>query len=100
PRMITDDLATLRVATLIGLGVACLPSPMVEADIAERKLVHLFPDWQLPNEVVYAIFSSRRGQLPALRALLDHLARQCTPYRYGTLSGTPQEGGSRARAAS
>jgi len=86
PRMITDDLATLRVAALTGLGVTPLPSPMVESDIGERRLIHLLPDWQLPNEMVHAVFSSRHGQLPALRALLDHLAKQCTPYRYGTLS--------------
>ena len=92
PRMITDDLATLRVAALAGLGVTPLPSPMVEADIAEQRLVHILPDWQPPNELVHAVFSSQRGQLPALRAFLDHLARDCRPYRHGTLAPAEQAG--------
>ena len=86
PRMITDDLAALRLAALAGLGVALLPNPMVDPDISANRLVQILPGWWPPNEMVHAVFPSRRGQLPSLRALLDYLARECTPYRHGTLT--------------
>lgn len=84
PRLVTDDLFALRAAALAGIGVAQLPSLMAEADIEAGRLIELLPGWRLPNETVHAIFPSRRGLLPSIRALLDFLAAECLPYREGT----------------
>jgi DNA-binding transcriptional LysR family regulator len=84
PRLLTDDLSTLRVAALAGIGVAQLPSLMAEADIRAGRLIELLPGWRLHNETVHAIFPTRRGLLPSIRALLDFLAAECQPYREGT----------------
>lgn len=85
PRLVTDDLSSMREAALVGIGIAQLPSMMIEADIASGRLVVLLPSWQLPNQTVHAIFPSRRSLLPSIRALLDFLTIECLPYRRGTL---------------
>lgn len=84
PRLVTDDLFALRAAALAGIGVALLPSLMIETDIAAGKLIELLPGWRPPNETVHAVFPTRRGLLPSIRALLDFLAAECLPYRDGT----------------
>jgi DNA-binding transcriptional LysR family regulator len=84
PRLLTDDLSTMRTAALAGIGVAQLPSLMAEADIAAGRLVELLPGWRLRNDTVHAIFPTRRGLLPSLRVLLDFLAAECLPFREGT----------------
>lgn len=77
PRLITDDLAMLREATLAGVGVAQLPAVMIWEDIRAGRLVHLLPQWQPRGGIIHAVFPSRRGLLPSVRALLDFLGREC-----------------------
>src|SRR5215469_15661376 len=81
PRLITDDIAVLREATLAGVGVAQLPTVMIWEDIRAGRLVHVLPQWQPRSGIVHAVFPSRRGLLPSVRALLDFLARECTVRR-------------------
>ena len=81
PRLITDDIAVLREATLAGVGVAQLPTVMIWEDIRAGRLVHVLPQWQPRSGIVYAVFPSRRGLLPSVRALLDFLARECAVRR-------------------
>jgi DNA-binding transcriptional LysR family regulator len=81
PRLITDDMAVLREATLAGVGVVQLPSVMIWEDIRAGRLVHVLPQWQLRGGIVHAVFPSRRGLLPSVRALLDFLAQECAARR-------------------
>ena len=76
PRMVTDDRVALWRAARHGVGVALLPTALVADDLAQGRLVQLLPDWQAPAAVVHAVFPSRRGLLPAVRALLDFLAQE------------------------
>ncbi len=81
PRLITDDLAALRLAAIEGVGIAQLPSMMVQSDIDAGRLISVLPDWRPKNDTVYAVFPSRRGLLPSIRALLDFLADECVEHR-------------------
>ncbi len=76
PRLVTDDIAQLRSAALLGVGVAQLPAIVVEKDIADGALVDILPDWRPRAGIVHAVFPSRRGLLPAVRSLIDHLAAE------------------------
>jgi DNA-binding transcriptional LysR family regulator len=76
PRLITDDIAQLRSAVLLGVGVAQLPTMAIEKDIAEGKLVDILPEWRPTAGIVHAVFPSRRGLLPSVRGLIDHLAAE------------------------
>ncbi|WP_321877683.1 LysR substrate-binding domain-containing protein [Paraburkholderia bannensis] len=73
PRLATDDLASLRIAALKGLGVALLPRELVDMDIRAGQLLHLLPGVATEAGLVHAIFASRRGMVPAVRHLLDAL---------------------------
>ncbi|MCA0210707.1 MAG: LysR family transcriptional regulator [Proteobacteria bacterium] len=81
PRLITDDMAVLRDAALAGAGAARLPTLVVWDDLQAGRLVTLLPDWKPSNEIVHAVFPSRRGLLPSVRALLDFLADECAAQR-------------------
>lgn len=74
PRLVTRGMLALRQAACAGVGVVQLPMLLVAASIAEGQLVHVLPDWAPSREIIHAVYPSRRGQLPSVRALLDHLA--------------------------
>jgi DNA-binding transcriptional LysR family regulator len=74
PRLSTDDLYTLRRAAMDGLGVACLPTLLIAQELSSGALVRLLPSLSSRAGIVHAVFPSRRGMVPAVRALLDSLA--------------------------
>ena len=81
PRMVTDDMATLRAAAIAGLGIVQLPTLLVWPDVRAGRLAHVLPDWRPPAGIVHAVFPSRRGLLPSVRALLDFLVAECALQR-------------------
>jgi DNA-binding transcriptional LysR family regulator len=74
PRLATDDLATLRTAALEGIGIAFLPDAMIRTDVAAGALIQVLPEFKVPPAMVHVVFPSRRGLIPAVRALIDALA--------------------------
>jgi DNA-binding transcriptional LysR family regulator len=74
PRLVTDDLATLRQAALDGIGIVQLPTLLIGADIAQGSLEPILPNWTLPSGLFHAVFPSRRGLVPAVRLFIDTLA--------------------------
>lgn len=81
PRFISDDMAALREAALASVGVVQLPIMMVRRQIEAGKLVHVLPDWKPQTVIVHAVFPSRRGVMPSVRALLDFLAAEAATRR-------------------
>lgn len=77
PRLVVDDLQTLKLAMLAGTGVGMLPSMLSQAerqaDRQAKLLMPVLPEWRLPPGQVHAVFASRRGQGPAVRCFLDFL---------------------------
>jgi DNA-binding transcriptional LysR family regulator len=76
PRMVTDDMVALRAAALRGVGVVQLPTMMVRRELLEGRLVDALPRWVPRSGIVHALFPSRRGLLPSVRALIDFLATE------------------------
>ena len=76
PRLVTDDLIALRAAAIRGVGIAQLPSMVVMDQLKRGDLVELLPGWSPKLGIVHAVFPSRRGQLQAVRALIDFLAER------------------------
>ncbi|HEU0122226.1 MAG TPA: LysR substrate-binding domain-containing protein [Bryobacteraceae bacterium] len=74
PRLVTDDLTTLRRAAEAGMGVVELPSLLVQEQIAAGTLVRVLPEWTPRVEIIHAAFPTRRGLIPSVRVLIDHLA--------------------------
>ncbi|MCQ4143405.1 LysR substrate-binding domain-containing protein [Vogesella sp. AC12] len=75
PRYITDDMTALRQAALSGVGMVQLPCMVVEEDLRQGTLVDIMPGWAPSGGIIHAVFPSRRGQLPAVRLLIDYLAQ-------------------------
>jgi DNA-binding transcriptional LysR family regulator len=75
-------MVTLRLAALRGVGVAQMPTMVVRNDLRDGTLIDVLPDWAPRTGIIHAVFPSRRGLLPSVRALLDFLAVE-----YAALSG-------------
>ncbi|MGR9036947.1 MAG: LysR family transcriptional regulator, partial [Gammaproteobacteria bacterium] len=78
PKFITNDMMALRSAAVAGIGVVKLPGMFIREELSNGALVNVLPDWVLNREIIHAVYPSRRGLLPSVRALIDHLAE-----RYG-----------------
>jgi DNA-binding transcriptional LysR family regulator len=76
PRLITEDMVTLRLAALRGVGIVQMPTIVAGADLAAGTLVNLLSGWAPKAGIIHAVFPSRRGLLPSVRALLDFLAAE------------------------
>src|SRR3546814_4035418 len=72
---------TLRAAALEGLGIVQLPTLLIWPDVQAGRLVHVLPEWRPPAGIIHAVFPSRRGLLPSVRALLDFFAHECALQR-------------------
>jgi DNA-binding transcriptional LysR family regulator len=67
---------TLRAAALAGVGIVQLPTMLIREQFASGALVRVLNDWAPRSEIVHAVFPSRRGQLPSVRALIDFLVER------------------------
>lgn len=76
PRLVTRSMPALRTAAIAGVGVVQLPRMMVSDRFTRGELTPVLPGWEPRREIIHAVFPSRRGQLPAVRALLDLLVAQ------------------------
>jgi DNA-binding transcriptional LysR family regulator len=76
PRLVTGDMIALRAAALAGVGIGQLPVMMVREQLNRGQLVRLLPDWAPRAELLHVVFPSRRGVLPAVRALIEFLVER------------------------
>jgi DNA-binding transcriptional LysR family regulator len=61
-------------AARAGLGVALLPSWLVEADVGARRLTRLLPAWQSRDVTVYALYRRGLRGAPAIDAFIEAIA--------------------------
>ena len=74
PRLMCGDFPLVLAAATRGLGIALLPESVCARAVAAGELEVLLPEWSPPEGIVHCVFPSRRGLLPAVRALIDWLA--------------------------
>lgn len=74
PRLIADESMVLMRAAASGLGIACLPESMVRAAIGQGALQRILPGCTAGSVTTTMLTTHRRGQLPAVRAVMDFLA--------------------------
>ncbi|WP_271407926.1 LysR substrate-binding domain-containing protein [Pseudomonas sp. Q1-7] len=72
-RLAIEDFDVRKEAALAGLGFSMLPRMNCETELADGRLVRLLPDWHLPGGNLQAVYTHRRGMLPAVRAWIEHL---------------------------
>jgi len=76
PRLVTADLLTIREAVLDGVGIAALPQMMYGTALRAGQLSPVMPGWTLPTPQLFAVFVSRQGMVPAVRAFVDFLVEK------------------------
>ena len=76
PSFVASDFRVLLEAAIAGVGVALLPQGVCRSALADGRLVQVLPDWHSRDDIVHLVFTSRRGLLPATRALVDYLAAE------------------------
>jgi DNA-binding transcriptional LysR family regulator len=74
PVLRSGDFNILLNAAAAGLGIALLPSEVVEDDIRTMRLVRILPDWRSEEVAIHLVFATKRGIVPAVRVLIDYLA--------------------------
>jgi DNA-binding transcriptional LysR family regulator len=89
PRLITDDMLVLNEAAIAGIGIVSLPGFVCHSALNDRLLRVLLPGWQLPAGQMHIVYPHRRGLLPAVRVLVDFLARRLPDFaeRAGVQTG-------------
>ncbi|AVO48926.1 LysR family transcriptional regulator [Melaminivora suipulveris] len=95
PRLVTGDMSVLRAAAIAGVGVVQLPTIFIWDDVQAGRLLHVLPTWRPRAGIVHAVFASRRGLLPAVRALVDFLAAECAARRSSVERGLVEGGAQR-----
>ena len=88
PRLVADDLLTLKLAMLGGVGVGLLPDYMCQPKLLTGQLVLVLPGWNPPLGLMHAVFTSRRGLAPAVRCFLDFLGERLDNASAASLSGS------------
>ncbi|MEO8523652.1 MAG: LysR substrate-binding domain-containing protein [Caldimonas sp.] len=76
PRLLCSDYTVQYEAAAAGVGVALLPLRIAWRGLNSGALVRVAREWSSPEQDIYLVFVSRRGMLPSVRALIDHLALQ------------------------
>ena len=76
PRLVADDLATLKHAVVSGTGMCVLPDYMCADELRAGSLMPALPGWGPDAAIVHAVFPSRRGMVPAVRRFLDFLGER------------------------
>ena len=71
-----NDAMMLQQAALADGGIAMLPTYLARPLLQQGALNVVLPQWQVPELTIYALYTSRRQMLPALRALLDFLVQR------------------------
>jgi len=73
-RLVADESSVLLRAAAAGLGIACLPEAMSAASMESGEVIQVLPDWAAGSVTSTILTPHRRGQLPAVRAVIDFLA--------------------------
>jgi DNA-binding transcriptional LysR family regulator len=79
PRLSTSTFPIIHEAACAGLGVAMLPEYVCRDALESGRLMRILPEWASRQGVMHLVFTSRRGLLPGVRAVIDFLADVLSP---------------------
>jgi DNA-binding transcriptional LysR family regulator len=80
PRLVADESRVLLSAAAAGLGIACLPASICRAYLDSGALIRVLPEWIAGTVATTILMPHRRGQLPAVRAVVAFLAERLAEY--------------------
>jgi DNA-binding transcriptional LysR family regulator len=75
-RLKIDSAEALRRAVLRGLGIAMLPSMLVNDDLREKRLVEILPNFAAPERPLNLLYLRERQTSPKLRSFIDFIVER------------------------
>jgi DNA-binding transcriptional LysR family regulator len=75
PRLISNDMSTLKRAAVEEVGIVALPAYLCKKELRGGQLTRVLPDWHAGQSTFTALLPHRRGLLPAVKLFVDYLAR-------------------------
>ena len=79
PRLSASTFPILRQAAIDGVGIAMLPEYSCRDPLEDGRLVRILPGWGAREGILHLVFTSRRGLLPGVRAVIDFAAEALHP---------------------
>jgi DNA-binding transcriptional LysR family regulator len=76
PRLLIDDMLSLKQAAIGSLGVVALPGYVCRDEVQSGALRQVLPGWTAGDSTLTALMPYRQGLLPSVRAFVDHLAAE------------------------
>jgi DNA-binding transcriptional LysR family regulator len=76
PRLLMDDMLSLKQAAIGGLGIVALPGYVCRDDLQAGALRLVLPGWVAADSTLTALMPYRQGLLPSVRAFVEHLAAE------------------------
>lgn len=73
PTIMADSISSLLAFVRCGVGVALLPSWLVQDDIVVGNLIPLLPNYRFPRQGIYAVYPNTRHVPEKVRAFIDFL---------------------------
>jgi DNA-binding transcriptional LysR family regulator len=83
PRLSASEFAILRQAAIEATGIAFLPEYSCRDPLIDGRLERVLPTWGGSEGLLHLVFTSRRGLLPGVRAVIDFLAEVLDPRSEG-----------------
>ena len=80
PRLISNDMSTLKRAAAAGMGVVALPAYVCKSELRSGELTRVLPGWFADESTFTALLPHRWGLLPGVRSFVDYLARHLPEY--------------------
>lgn len=75
-RFAANESSLLLAAARKGLGIVGLPLPMVDDDLAARRLRRVLPEWQAGEVTTTMLTPHRRDALPSVRAVAEAIVAE------------------------
>lgn len=79
PRLSSSSPSIVRDAVANGVGLGVMPEWACRELLDDGRLVRVLPGWTRSHGLIHMVFTSRRGLLPGVRAVLDFLAEALNP---------------------
>jgi DNA-binding transcriptional LysR family regulator len=76
PRLLLDDMLSLKRAAIGGLGIVALPGYVCRDEVQSGALRQVLPGWIADDSTLTALMPYRQGLLPSVRAFVEHLAAE------------------------
>ncbi len=70
-----NSYSALRALAVSGQGIALIPNTLCQAELAEKKLTRVLPDWATENVPLHLVYPGQRFSSPKVREMLPLLEK-------------------------